>query len=47
MSLIPAIRSVLRENSPPMAMDKVHPMTECIDREIAPAGFTAVLAAIF
>jgi ABC-type antimicrobial peptide transport system permease subunit len=30
-----------------MAMDKVRPMTEYVDREIAPAGFIAVLAAVF
>jgi len=47
MSLIPAIRGLLRENKPEMAMDKIRPMTEYVDREIAPAGFTAVLAVIF
>jgi ABC-type antimicrobial peptide transport system permease subunit len=30
-----------------MAMDKVVPMTSYVDREVAPVGFTAALAAIF
>ena len=47
MSLVPAIRRLLQQNTPPLAMDKVRPMTEYLDREIAPAGFTAVLAQIF
>jgi predicted permease len=47
MSLVPATRRILSENTPQIAMDKVRPMTEYMDREIAPAGFTAVLAAMF
>jgi putative ABC transport system permease protein len=47
MSLVPVIRRLLQKNTPPLAMDKVRPMTEYLDREIAPARFTAVLARIF
>jgi putative ABC transport system permease protein len=47
MSLVPVIRRLLQKNTPPLAMDKVRPMTEYLDREIAPARFTAVLAGIF
>jgi len=47
MSIVPMIRRVLLDSTPRMAMDKVRPMTEYVDREIAPAGFTAVLAGIF
>jgi predicted permease len=47
LSLVPAIRQILRDTTPRIAMDKVHLMTDYVDREIAPAGFTAVLAAIF
>src|SRR5215468_6568590 len=32
---------------PNLAIDKVRAMTDYLDREIAPAGFTAVLATIF
>jgi predicted permease len=46
LSLVPSIRALLPRN-PPVAMDKVRPMTDYLDREIAPAGFTAVLGAIF
>lgn len=46
LSLVPSIRAVLPRN-PPVAMDKVQPMTDYINREIAPAEFTAVLGAIF
>jgi predicted permease len=47
MSIVPAIRRLLQQNTSPLAMDKVRPMSEYLDREIAPAGFTAVLARIF
>lgn len=47
MSLVPVIRRLLQQHTPPLAMDKVRPMTEYLDREIAPASFTAVLARIF
>jgi predicted lysophospholipase L1 biosynthesis ABC-type transport system permease subunit len=46
-SLVSAVRTALRERNPQLAMDKVQPMTAYVDREIAPAGFIAVLAAIF
>ena len=46
-SLVSAVRTALREWNPQLAMDKVQPMTAYVDREIAPAGFIAVLAAIF
>jgi len=47
LSLVPAIRAQLRERNPNAAMDKVQLMTEYVNREIAPAGFTAALAAMF
>ena len=47
LSLVPAIRRILHQRDPNLAMAKVRPMTDYIAREIAPAGFTAVLAAIF
>jgi putative ABC transport system permease protein len=47
LSVVPSVRRVLRENPPQLPMDKVRPMTDYVEREIAPAGFTAVLAAIF
>jgi predicted permease len=47
LSLVPAVREMLRRRSPDVAMAKVLLMTEHVKREIAPAGFTAVLAAIF
>ena len=47
LSLVPAIRELLHRRDPSLAMAKVRPMTEYVAREIAPAGFTAVLAAIF
>jgi putative ABC transport system permease protein len=46
-SLVPAVRTALRQRNPQLAMDKVQPMTAYVDREIAPTGFVAVLAAIF
>jgi predicted permease len=47
LSLIPAVRTALRAKNPNMAIDKARAMTDYLDREIAPAGFTAVLAMIF
>jgi len=47
LSLVPAIRALLHRRDPDLALAKVRPMTEYVAREIAPAGFTAVLAAIF
>jgi len=47
MSLVPAVQQLARQSTPRMAMDKVRPMTEYLDRGIAPAGFTAALALIF
>jgi len=47
LSLVPAVRTALRERNPNVAIDKVRAMTDYLDREIAPAGFTAVLATIF
>jgi putative ABC transport system permease protein len=47
LSLVPAIRARLRQRSPDVAMGKIRPMTGYVERAIAPAGFTAVLAAVF
>jgi predicted permease len=47
ISLVPAIRQKLRERRPNAAIAKVRPMTAYVDRAKAPAGFTAVLAAMF
>jgi predicted permease len=47
LSVIPAVREALRAQNPNMAIDKARAMTDYLDREIAPAGFTAVLAMIF
>jgi putative ABC transport system permease protein len=47
LSLVPAVRAALRERNPNVAIDKVRTMNDYLDREIAPAGFTAVLAMIF
>jgi predicted permease len=47
LSLIPAVRAAIRMRNPNLAIDKVRAMTDYLDREIAPAGFTAVLAVIF
>jgi putative ABC transport system permease protein len=47
MALVPAIRERLQQRSPDRAMGKIRPMTAYVDRAIAPAGFTAVLAATF
>ena len=47
LSLVPAIRGMLRARSRTAAMAKVRSMTEYVAREISPVSFTAVLAAIF
>jgi len=47
LSLVPAIRSMLRQRSPGVAMAKVRPMADYVAREKAPASFTAVLATVF
>jgi ABC-type antimicrobial peptide transport system permease subunit len=47
LSLVPAIRDMLRRRAPNIAMAKVRPMTAYVSRDIAPAGFVAVLAGIF
>src|SRR5207244_12769415 len=47
LSLVPAIRQKLRQRRPDAAMGKIRPMTGYVERAIAPAGFTAVLAAVF
>src|SRR5207302_9619296 len=47
LSLVPAVRAALRERNPNVAIDKVRTMTDYLEHEIAPAGFTAMLAAIF
>jgi putative ABC transport system permease protein len=47
LSLVPAIRGMLHQRDPDLAMAKIRPMTDYVAREIAPAGFTAGLAAIF
>jgi predicted lysophospholipase L1 biosynthesis ABC-type transport system permease subunit len=47
LSLVPAIRETIHREAPSVALAKIRPMTEYVDREIAPAGFTAVLAMIF
>ena len=46
-ALLGAVRMALRERDPQLAMDKVQSMTAYVDREVAPASFVAVLAAIF
>jgi predicted permease len=47
LSLAPTVRQLLRERSRTAAMAKVRPMTDYVAREVAPAGFTAVLAGVF
>ena len=47
LSLVPAFRAKLHERNPNLAMGKIRPMTGYVERARAPAGFTAVLAAIF
>jgi putative ABC transport system permease protein len=47
LSLVPAIRARLRQRNPNAALGKIRPMTGYVQRAIAPAGFTAVLAAVF
>jgi predicted permease len=47
LSLAPAVRRLVRSRSRTAALAKMRPMPEYVAREIAPAGFTAVLAALF
>jgi predicted permease len=47
LSLVPAIRARLRRHYPNSALGKIRPMTGYVERAIAPASFTAVLAAVF
>jgi putative ABC transport system permease protein len=47
LSIVPAIRTVLKEHAKGRVMGKVQPMTASVARDIAPASFTAVLAAVF
>jgi ABC-type antimicrobial peptide transport system permease subunit len=47
LSLVPLVRAAVKERDPSIAIDKIRPMTEYVDRDIAPVGFTAVLAVIF
>jgi predicted permease len=47
LTLVPAVRAALRERNRNLSIDKVRAMSDYIDREISPAGFTAVLGAIF
>ncbi len=47
LTLVPAVRRMLRERSKTAALAKVRPMTAYVEREIAPVSFTAVLAATF
>jgi putative ABC transport system permease protein len=47
LSLLPDVRATLQALDPAMAMDKVLPMSAYVNREVAPVGFTAALAALF
>jgi putative ABC transport system permease protein len=47
LSLVPAIREKLRQRRPDAAIGKIRPMTAYVERAVAPAGFTAALAAGF
>jgi predicted lysophospholipase L1 biosynthesis ABC-type transport system permease subunit len=47
LSVVPAIRRVLHERAPESALGKVQMMSASVARDIAPAGFTAVLASVF
>ena len=47
LTVVPAIRAKLREQAKNAAIAKVSAMSEYVAREISPAMFTAVLAAIF
>src|SRR5262249_22667202 len=47
LSVVPGIRERLGRFYPNSAIGKIRPMTTYVERSIAPAGFTAVLAAIF
>ena len=47
LTLAPAVRAKVREQSKSAAVARVRPMTEYVAREISPVSFTALLAAIF
>jgi len=47
LSLVPAIREMLHQRAPDVAMAKVRPMTDYVAREVAPAAFTTILAMVF
>ncbi|MFY9609208.1 MAG: ABC transporter permease [Blastocatellia bacterium] len=47
LSLVPAIRRELREIDGDMALNKVRPMKDYVNRGLASARFTAVLAGVF
>ncbi len=47
LSLVSGIRDKLHRRNPNVALGKVRPMTGYVERAIAPAGFTAVLAGVF
>jgi putative ABC transport system permease protein len=47
LTLIPAVRAEVRLHAKNAAIAKLRPVTDYIRREVAPASFTAILAAIF
>ncbi|HLW76964.1 MAG TPA: ABC transporter permease [Bryobacteraceae bacterium] len=47
MTLVGPVRELLREGAPFIAISKVRPMTQFVERAKAPATFTAALAGIF
>lgn len=47
LSVVPAVRAALRDKDRRLAADKVQAMSDYVEREIAPASFTAALAVIF
>jgi predicted permease len=47
LSLLPPIRRLFKEQAPGRALGKAQAMTASVARDIAPAGFTAVLASVF
>jgi hypothetical protein len=47
LSIVPPVRAKLRELFPETPMARVRPMAAFVEREVAPAAFTAALAAVF
>jgi putative ABC transport system permease protein len=47
LSLAAAVQRELRSRAPTLAMSKLRPMTNYVERASAPASFTALLAAVF